>query len=285
MDGVLVVDKPAGMTSHDVVARVRKLLSTKKVGHAGTLDPDATGVLVLGIGKATRLLSFSQAEPKTYETTAVFGVETTTQDASGEVVAEKPAAFSRDELTAAMQPLIGDIEQIPPMVSAVKVGGERLYKKALRGETVERAARPVTIYEFELRDWRPGDRPEADLFVKCSAGTYIRTLVHDLGQILGSGAHLNALRRVGACGFDLNDAVALEDVDAGSLKPIEDAVRALPRHEVDAESAVAVSHGRALPFPGELSEDEHIAVMHEGHLLAVYRRRGAELVPQMVIPS
>ncbi|MGH2825772.1 MAG: tRNA pseudouridine(55) synthase TruB [Actinomycetota bacterium] len=284
-DGVLIIDKPPAMTSHDVVDVVRKRFRTKRVGHAGTLDPDATGLLMLGLGKATRFLSYAQASPKRYRTTAVFGVTTSTQDASGEILEKRPVDISEAGVREAMSSLTGDIEQIPPMVSAVKVGGERLYRKALRGESVERTARPVTIHAFELLSLTP-DPPEAELEVRCSGGTYVRTLVHDLGARLGCGAHLRELRRVENGGFIESDAVPLDAVDDSHLLPILDAVRELPRLEIDAAAARLVSHGRSLPLAtGEFTEGKAVAVVHGGELVAVYLRKDEELVPDRVVPG
>lgn len=282
MNGVLVVDKPAGMTSHDVVARVRKALGTRKVGHAGTLDPDATGVLVLGIGTATRLLDYAKEMPKRYTAVARFGTTTTTQDASGEVVETRPVAFGHDELSAALDRFRGPIEQIPPMVSAVKVGGERLYKKARRGEEVERPARSVTIHALELIDFS-GD--EAILDVTCSAGTYIRTLIHDLGATLGCGAHMASLRRTEAAGFSEADGVPLDDVTVNALRPLTDAVRGMHQAFVDDEAARLVKDGRRLPLEGEFEVlDGPVALIYDDDVLAVYRRDGEELVAEKVLP-
>ena len=283
MDGVLVVDKPAGVTSHDVVDEVRRRLGTRRVGHAGTLDPGATGVLVLGVGRATRLLSYAQQPPKRYRATAVFGVSTTTQDAWGEVLATAPARITRADVVAALDGFVGEIEQVPPMVSAVKVGGERLYRKARRGESVERAARRVTVFALELVGWRPGDRPEAVLDVVCSAGTYVRTLVSDLGDALGCGAHLAALRRSEAGGFTEADAVALDDVAPEALRPLADAVPQLPALEVDEAAARHACHGRPLAHPAPVAEGEAVAVVCGGELIAVYVRRGPELVADRVV--
>jgi len=284
-DGVLIIDKPPAMTSHDVVDAVRKRFRTKRVGHAGTLDPDATGVLMLGLGKATRFLSYAQASPKRYRTTAVFGVTTTTQDASGEIVEKLPVDINEHGVRAAMSSLTGEIEQIPPMVSAVKVGGERLYRKALRGESVERSARPVTIHQFELLSLT-ADPPEAVLDVRCSGGTYVRTLVHDLGAKLGCGAHLRELRRIENGGFTDSEAVPLDAVDDSDLLPILDAVRELRRVEIDEDAARLVSHGRRLPLEsGELSQGDAVAVVHGGELVAVYVRKEDELVPDRVVPA
>lgn len=287
-EGVLVVDKPAGMTSHDVVDEVRRRLRTKKVGHGGTLDPDATGVLVLGIGRATRLLSFNQSASKRYRAKALFGLVTSTQDASGEILERNAPSFDRSELEVQLKALTGDIEQVPPMVSAVKVGGERLYKRARRGEEVERAARPVTVYNFELVMFNP-DMYIAEFDVECSGGTYVRTLVHDVGAALNCGAHLTWLRRTGAGSFTEKDAVPLGDVGPEKLRPLEDAVRDLPRIDLDETSARKVGHGRSLDWApdagGELEEGAFAALFGEGRLLAVYVRRGDELVPDRVLAA
>ena len=283
IDGVLVVDKPAGMTSHDVVDRVRKSLGTRRVGHAGTLDPDATGVLILGVGRATRFLSYAQASPKRYLTTVVFGVTTTTQDASGEVLDRRPVDISEDDVRAAVAKHTGELDQIPPMVSAVRVGGERLYKKARRGEEIERAARPVTIYELDVLSFSE-EPPEAVLDVRCSAGTYVRTLVHDIGASLGCGAHLRSLRRTEAGGFHEADTVELDAVDSRHLLPLADAVRDLRRLEIDDDAARLVADGRRLELPSEdLVDGEHLALINGGVLVAVYVRKGRELVPERVV--
>ncbi|MPZ69320.1 MAG: tRNA pseudouridine(55) synthase TruB [Actinobacteria bacterium] len=286
MDGVLVIDKPAGMTSHDVVDRIRKTFKTRKVGHAGTLDPDATGVLILGIGRATRFLAYSQTAPKRYEAVARFGITTSTQDASGEVISEAEATFTEDDLRDALDGFRGEIEQIPPMVSAVKVGGERLYKKARRGEEVERAARKVTISDLDLRAFVPGANPEATLDVTCSGGTYVRTLVHDLGDALGCGAHLVILRRTEAGGFTVEDAIPLDDVVPESLRPLADSVRQLQHRTPSAEDAEHIRHGRAVaPEDLDAEEGAFVAFVKDGDLLAVYRREGDRLRPDRVVSS
>ena len=281
MDGVLVLDKPPGVTSHDVVDAVRRTLGTRKVGHAGTLDPGATGILLIGVGKATRFLSYAQAAPKRYVAGARFGASTTTQDAWGEVVATAEPDFTEGRLLDAIAALSGEIEQIPPMVSAVKIGGEKLYEKARRGEEVERAARRVTIYELKLLKHEP-ESASATLEVLCSGGTYVRTLIHDLGQSLGCGAHMTSLRRTAAAGFTEMDAIALDAVDVSSLRPLGDAVRELPRIDVDDEMARAVSHGKPLPL--DAPPGDHVAVFHEGSLIAVYRSTRPVLRPDRVVP-
>ena len=284
-DGVLVIDKPSGMTSHDVVDAVRRRFKTRRVGHAGTLDPAATGVLLLGLGRATRFLSYAQSSPKRYRATAVFGATTTTQDASGEVVDRRPVDVDAGDVSDALKSLTGDIEQIPPMVSAVKVGGERLYRRALRGEEIERAPRRATVYSLELLSFED-DPPTAELEVLCSAGTYVRTLVHDLGEVLGCGAHLSRLRRTEAGGFNVDEAVDLGDVDESKLLPPAAAVRVLRRIEIDADRARLVANGRRLPLLSGLGEgDEPVALINDGRLVAVYRRKDDELVPDRVMPS
>ena len=285
IDGVLVVDKPSGMTSHDVVDRIRKTFGTRRVGHAGTLDPDATGLLILGLGRATRFLSYAQAAPKRYVTTAVFGVTTTTQDASGEVLERREVHISEEDVRVASAKHTGELDQIPPMVSAVRIGGERLYKKARRGEEIERAPRPVTIYELEVESFTE-DPPEATLNVRCSAGTYVRTLVHDIGASLGCGAHLRSLRRTEAGGFEETDAVALDVIDSRHLLQLADAVRDLARIEIEDDAARLVANGRRLELPSEgLVEGEHLALIHGGDLVAVYKRKGMELVPEKVVAA
>lgn len=285
MDGVLVIDKPSGMTSHDVVDRVRKELRTKKVGHGGTLDPDATGVLLIGVGKATRFLSYAQAAPKRYSARVRFGSSTTSQDASGDVIEARSAAgLTESDVERILPDFTGDIEQVPPMVSAVKVDGERLYRKARRGEEVERPARPVHIYELELLSFHPGDEPEAQLDVRCSGGTYIRTLAHDMGGALGYGGHLRELRRTEANGFALADVITLDDISADKLRPLTDAVRDLPAIEVGFDDAKDVSYGRPLEVTHPVSDGEFTAIVSEGRLLGVYRAEGSRLLPERVVP-
>lgn len=285
-DGVLVIDKPAGMTSHDVVDRVRKVLKTKRVGHAGTLDPDATGVLLVGVGRATRFLAYAQAGPKRYVAEARFGVATSTQDASGVVVSRSAGTVTEDHVRSALDAFVGDIEQIPPMVSAVKVEGERLYRKARRGEEVEREPRTVTIHSFELTAFDAGAQT-ARFEIVCSGGTYVRTLLHDLGQAVGAGAHMTALRRIETGGFSLDDAIPFDAVDASALLPLVETVRALPKIKLDVDHATDVGHGRALPgdLAPELSDGRVTALTFDDELVAVYRRAGDRLVADRVVGS
>jgi tRNA pseudouridine55 synthase len=293
VDGVIVVDKPAGMTSHDVVAVVRRAAGQRKVGHAGTLDPDATGVLVVCLGRATRLVPYLQASAKTYDARMRLGVETDTLDASGTVMAERDAsAVDEETLCDALKGFLGETEQIPPMVSAVKVGGERLYAKARRGEVVERPARKVQIHDLVLEDFTPGPRAVAAFLVTCSAGTYVRTLAADIGAKLGVGAHLVALRRLGSGRFSIEDAVDLEKImDLGTAGRLDEALltpaQALadyPSVTVDDGMARAVGHGRSLPATGE---DGPVGVLDEtGRLLAIVADQHGQAHPLVVlVPS
>ena len=284
MDGVLVIDKPAGMTSHDVVGAVRRAIrrpgisrkQAPKVGHAGTLDPDATGVLVVCLGRSTRLVPYLQASRKTYDARLRLGATTSTLDASGELLSEADAAgVDETALCEALKFFVGDIEQIPPMVSAVKVGGERLYAKARRGEVVERDPRPVTIHDIVLEDFVPGPKAEASFLVTCSAGTYIRTLAADVGERLGVGAHLIALRRLGSGRFSLEQAVDLDKVAelaaADRLSEIliapAEAVADYPVLTASDADATALGYGKPL---GPTGYDGPVAVVDaDGQLLAM----------------
>jgi len=288
--GVVVVDKPAGCTSHDVVARMRRIYGQKRVGHAGTLDPDATGVLLVGLGRVTRLMRYLQETTKEYRGAVVFGVATTTLDAAGEVVAEQAMPVTRADVEHAAVAFVGDIEQVPPMVSAIKVGGKRLHELARAGQEVERAPRPVRIDRITVEDFTPGDHPVATIHVECGSGTYIRSLAADLGAALGGPAHLGWLRRLRVGEFAESEAVALEDIEAdpaAALRTPADAMRGLARLVVDAEGAAAVSHGA--PLPGDLADPAAhgggpFAVLDpEGALLAVYERRGPVLRPTVVV--
>ncbi|HEY8218379.1 MAG TPA: tRNA pseudouridine(55) synthase TruB [Acidimicrobiia bacterium] len=289
-DALLVVDKPAGWTSHDVVARVRKVYGQRRVGHAGTLDPDATGVLLVGLGRVTRLLRYLQSAGKEYLGTVRFGVATSTLDASGDVLDQGPMNLTRGQVEQAATRFLGDIEQTPPMVSAIKVDGRRLHEIARAGEEVDRAPRVVHVAAFEVRAFEPGPYPSAEIRVACSAGTYVRSLAADLGAALGGCAHLERLRRARVGSFTLAEAHDLAaiaaDPDAHLLAPLE-AVRDLERVDVDAEQARAVRHGAtftggALAVAGE---GPFAVVDPGGELLAVYERRGPGLKPSVVVAT
>ena len=274
--GLLLVDKPAGITSHDVVHRVRRAIGVKRVGHAGTLDPMATGLLVLGVGRATRLLRFLADMPKVYEGSGVLGVETNTLDAEGEVTRESPVAVSEPELRAAMSALTGEIEQAPPAYSAVKVGGERLYRSARRGEPVEAPPRRVRVDGFDLLGFEP---PGFDFRVQCSSGTYVRSLVADVGARLGTGAHLSALRRTAIGSFRVEDARPPED--PGPMLPLDRAVQHLEAITLHPEEAKVAVHGCCLGPAG--IEGSYRTLAPDGKLIGIYRDQGAMAVPEIIL--
>jgi tRNA pseudouridine55 synthase len=291
-DGLVVVDKAPGWTSHDVVAKLRGVYGQRRIGHAGTLDPDATGILLVGLGRVTRLLRFLQEAGKEYRARVVFGVATDTLDASGAVLERSEMTITSAELDAAARAFVGDIQQVPPMVSALKVGGRRLYELARAGVEVERAARPVHIDELVVEELDPGAYPEATIRVACSSGTYIRTLAADLGEALGGCAHLGSLRRLRVGGFVLDDARPLEAIEAdpgAAVLPPTDAVRDLDRVRVDAEGARAVAHGATFAAPALVGANDGpgpFAVVDEaGALLAVYERRGGGVKPSVVLAT
>lgn len=282
--GVVVVDKPAGMTSHDVVGALRRRFNERQVGHAGTLDPDATGVLVVAVGMATRLLRFVSDSYKSYEGTVVLGVETSTLDAAGEVTAtHQMDPVTPAEVQAVIDThLVGEILQVPPMVSALKVGGRRLHELAREGVEVERAPRPVTIHRNLVRAVE-GHR--ITLEVDCSAGTYIRTIAADLGRLLGGGAHLGSLRRTAVGSFTLAEA---GPIDTAPLLAVAAAVRAMDAVTVDADTAALIANGRVLPA----WEGDGPWAVHgpDGVLLAVYESfgssaEGRQAKPAVVLPT
>ena len=266
--GVVVVDKPAGITSHDVVARVRRAAGTRKVGHAGTLDPMATGVLVLGINRATRLLGHLMLTEKSYDATVRLGASTTTDDAEGEVIATAdPSELTEDQIRTAFAAYVGDIEQVPTAVSAIKVDGKRAYQRVRDGEEVTLKARPVTIHELTVHSI---DGPDVTISVRCSSGTYIRAIARDAGAALGVGGHLTALRRTAVGAFDLDTASSLETLaDDFSMVPIAQAARAtFATLDLDDEQAADVRVGRALglDLPGLTA-----VFAPSGEFLALYR--------------
>lgn len=291
--GLCVVDKPSGWTSHDVVARCRRIFGTRRIGHSGTLDPMATGVLVLGVGRATRLLTFLGGLPKTYEATIRLGVETDSLDADGTVtVTHEMAAPSVDAVRDAARSLTGDVQQVPPMVSAKKIGGRRLHELARRGEMVERDPVPVTVSRFDVEP--TGDPMVFEAVVSCSAGTYVRVLAADLGRALGGGAHLVGLRRTEVGPFDLSEAVTLDGLEVdplGHLLPPTAIDRVMAAVEVDSAVAGEVLHGRVLER-GRIGLDDGVggdgpwAVLDRGgsRLLAVYSaHRGDTVKPAFVL--
>jgi tRNA pseudouridine55 synthase len=280
-DGVLLIDKPSGITSHDAVARVRRALGVRKVGHAGTLDPMATGLLLMGVGRATRLLRFLGDLPKEYEGTGVLGVETDTLDADGQVTGEDTAAaaaLTEPALRSAMESLVGDIEQTPPAYSAVKVEGERLYKAARRGETPDVPARRVRVDGFDLTSFATS---EFRFLVRCSGGTYVRSLVRDVGAQLGCGAHLSALRRTAIGPFRVDGARPPDD--PGTPRDPVAAVEHLPSVGLTEEEAVAASHGRILGPAGV--QGPYRVHAPDGTLVGIYHDDGAKAIPEVILVS
>jgi tRNA pseudouridine55 synthase len=257
--GLIIVDKSAGMTSHDVVARIRRLAATRRVGHAGTLDPMATGVLVIGVEKATRLLGYLTLTEKTYQATVRLGQSTSTDDAEGEPAGGCSAAkVTQDALYKAVAGLTGEIMQVPPAVSAIKINGQRAYKLTRAGAAPEMKPRPVTVHEFTVTGIRPaGDFLDFDALIRCSSGTYIRALARDLGQTLGTGGHLTALRRTAVGPYLITAALTLDELENNQFfrerSPVtplaEAAAAAFPRVELTADEARRLAHGARLPLP------------------------------------
>jgi tRNA pseudouridine55 synthase len=285
LSGVAVVDKPAGWTSHDVVAKARGLLGTRKVGHSGTLDPDATGVLVLGVGRATRLLTYLSGLDKTYTGEVVLGVATSTLDAAGEVTGMwDMSGVGVDEVRRAARELTGDLRQVPPMVSAKKVGGQRLHALARRGVEVEREAVAVRVDRFDV-----GETGEPGVFkvsVACSSGTYVRSLAADLGAELGGGAHLRNLRRTAVGPYTLDEAVPLDQLVPERVLPPVEALRGKQQISVDGDLLAAVRNGKVLPAAtlGVDGDGPWPVVDPGGELVAVYQRhRGEQVKPGVVL--
>ena len=282
--GLAVVDKEAGWTSHDVVARCRRIFGQRRVGHAGTLDPDATGVLLVGLGRATRLMRFLTVLPKTYQGEVVLGTSTDTLDASGAVVETWDMdGVTLAEVRTAAGTLTGPIEQVPPMVSAVKVGGQRLHALARQGIEVEREARPVTVHRFDVA---PGLTPGVfRIEVECSAGTYVRVLAADLGAALGGGAHLQNLRRTRIGSFSVEDARLVDELTPAAVLTPAQALRHLDQVEVPADVRMQVARGLALDrVPLGVTGDGPWGLVDEGHrLLAVYEPTETDRIRPAVV--
>lgn len=291
MNGIINLKKEAGMTSHDAVFKLRKILGTKKIGHGGTLDPDVVGVLPIAIGKATRMVEFMQDEGKVYEGEITLGYSTTTEDTSGEVVSETPVLTPLDEKSVddAIADLTGTITQVPPMYSAVKVNGRKLYEYARAGQEVERPERQVIIYSFERTSAisYDGHLARFTFRVKCSKGTYIRTLSVDLGEKLGYAAHMSHLTRTSAAGLQLEDALTLEEITAkvkagklDFLHPLEIGTGDLVKVFLTPEQATEVRYGRFI----ELEQSEKEVAAFEGNkLLAILEKRDHLYKPRKVL--
>ncbi|WP_328994954.1 tRNA pseudouridine(55) synthase TruB [Kribbella sp. NBC_01245] len=294
VDGIVVVDKPQGLTSHQVVARIRRLAGTRKVGHAGTLDPMATGVLVVGLNRATRLLGHLQIADKSYDATIRLGATTTTDDAEGSIENVAPSgaveAVTAEAIEAAVTAYRGEISQVPSKVSAIKVDGRRAYERVRAGEEVALKARVVTVSRYDVRDVRVvesvdgvGPFVDVDVTVDCSSGTYIRALARDLGTDLGVGGHLTALRRTRVGSFDLSGASTLDELaDSFALTPIaEVAAATFPRYDATADQEAAIRTGR--PLTG-LGLDSGLTAMFapDGTFLALYDQHGPIAKPTAV---
>jgi tRNA pseudouridine55 synthase len=287
-DGLVVVDKPGGMTSHDVVARIRRLAKTRRVGHGGTLDPMATGVLVVAVGRATRLLTYLTGSDKSYLATIRLGQSTVTDDAEGEVVAVADVSDVTDQaIRAGLQVLSGEIDQVPSAVSAVKIDGRRAYRRVRAGEQVVLAARRVTVSKLDILEVRrtPGF-VDVDVDVTCSSGTYVRAIARDLGVALGVGGHLTALRRTAVGGYTLAEAVTLDELEsrAGAdvvTLPLADAAsRSFPRREATADEARVLSHGGPLAPAG--IPGPYAVFAPDGSLLAIVSDREGRARPEVV---
>ena len=278
-NGIIIIDKPAGWTSMDVCGKLRGILKTKKVGHAGTLDPMATGVLPVFVGQATRAVSFAESGSKEYVAGLHLGCVTNTQDTSGEVLAQYPVSVTRQELEALLPRFTGELMQVPPMYSAIKINGQKLYELARQGKEVARPPRPVTIYELEVL----GQDESGDwlLRILCSKGTYVRTLCHDIGQALGCGGCMAALRRTMAAGFTLSDAVTLEQVQAEGevlLRPVDSLFRDRPAYVLPTPWAVArCRNGNPVYVSEPLPEGEYRVYDPEGDFLCLSRLEGGVL--------
>jgi tRNA pseudouridine55 synthase len=297
--GVLLVDKPPGVTSHDIVARARRALGMRKVGHAGTLDPMATGLLMLGVGSSTRLLTYLVGLDKVYTATIRWGATTDSDDATGTVIAETDAAGLTDaEIVAALASQVGDRLQVPSSVSAIKVAGRRAYERARAGESVELAARRVRIEDIEvLGTSREGSRVDADVRVACSSGTYVRAIARDAGADLGVGAHLTALRRESVGPFRVADALLTttdaegrvvlgDDARAALRAPASVASALFPTRALDEAEALALRQGKRIPVRDAAGVDGPVAsVAPDGSLVGLAERRGDELKPLVNFPA
>ena len=275
-EGLLLVDKPSGITSHDVVDRVRRALGTRKVGHAGTLDPMATGLMLIGVGRATRLMRYLTGLDKVYEGTARLGEETDTLDADGRTVGTSEVNVTLPDLQRVLASLTGEQEQIPPAFSAIKVDGRKLYESARRGEEVAPPPRAVFVAAFEVLSF---ESPDFDFRVECSSGTYVRSLVADAGSGLGCGAHLTRLVRTRVGPFELHEAVSMDAMV--EPHPLARAVEHLPRRDLDDPSASAAASGRSLDPAG--IDGPYGVYGADGALIAVYRDGEGTARPEMVL--
>ena len=295
MDGILVANKPPGPTSHDVVALVRRLASTKRVGHGGTLDPFASGVLPLFLGRATKVVEYHLADSKGYRATICFGASSTTDDLEGDLTPSDGAPPTRDALDRVLTGFRGEIAQRPPAFSAIKVAGRRAYAMARAGESVELAERRVTIEALEVLAWDDADptRPVATIDVRCSAGTYIRALARDVGVAVGSAAYLGALARTASGPFTMDQAIALDDIRAAAaegperlaslLLPVDAGLDALPEVVANDDDMLAIARGQFVRAPGPFGDGPIRVRDANGTLIAIARYRDGRLAPDKVL--
>ena len=282
-DGLLVIDKPSGPTSHDIVARVRRATGVKRVGHAGTLDPLATGVVVIGLGRATRLLRYVQDSRKEYVAQVRFGIATDSLDADGTETWREAMPVTWEEIESALPAFRGEIEQTPPMVSAIQIDGRRLHELARAGVEVERQPRRVEVYGIEVTAFEGGEFPLATMHIVCSKGTYVRVLADDIAKRLGGRAHLEGLRRTRVGSFGLEGSLTIDNLDDWqvALLPLASAVSSMPRVVVDGTQRTRVSHGKSLDAPGM---EGAIAVLDSaGQLVGVYVAVDGTARPEVVI--
>ncbi|WP_419096221.1 tRNA pseudouridine(55) synthase TruB [Sutcliffiella tianshenii] len=296
LDGILVLNKPKGITSHDCVFKVRKILKTKKVGHTGTLDPEVTGVLPICIGKATKLVEFLTVEQKSYIGEVTLGFSTTTEDQTGETVEEKEVGepISKIEIERVLQQLTGEIEQTPPMFSAVKINGKKLYEYAREGKVIDRPSRKITIYDLFLTSdiKHENGTLKFSFEVSCSKGTYVRTLAVQIGELLGYPAHMSQLIRVASGNFKIDQAITLDELEElmtdgnvdSKLVPMEKALNSLPKLTISDTVAEKVQNGAVLPIPEDLEWDaEYFSIFHDDSCLAIYMKHPSK--PGMMKPK
>lgn len=284
MFGILLVDKPQGITSHGVISRLRKTLNTRRIGHAGTLDPLATGLLVVAVGPATRFLQYLDLEPKTYVATVKFGESTNTYDAEGEITQTRPIPQDLDQKIQTHIPaFLGKIAQIPPIFSAIKHQGKPLYEYARNGEDVELKVRYVHIANYEMNNINP---PEATFTIVCSGGTYIRSLAHDLGEAIGCGAHITSLRRTGAGTYDIPQTTPLDQITADHLIPVKSALTHLPQVILNPRQLTHIRHGRPVLIPETIARPKAALLTESGNVVGIANViNETTLQPECVIPA
>lgn len=285
MSGILLIDKPQGWTSHDVVAKLRGRLNTRRIGHAGTLDPIATGLLVLAVGPATRVLQYLDLEPKEYVFTVQFGQETDTYDADGEVVSTKDVPTDLGaRIRASLIHFVGEIEQVPPMFSAVKKDGQPLYKYARKGQEIEREPRDITVYELTLTEPACEATATATLRCVCSGGTYVRSLAHDIGGMVGCGGHVTALRRTRVGRFSIEAATTIERAEVSDLIPLKDALEPMPLMRLKHGQAQVIQHGNFLRVDSAPNERFVALADEDGNVFSIGRVVENEIHPECVLP-